>query len=425
MSLQTAQLGQLSNIQLPTSAPQKRQSIMEQALAAFVANMGAQLGEKVMTNALSRDYAADGQKAGFFAKLGSGPVVGEKEHLMKQQEAAEALRQKAIFEQQTREGDKTRKVTTDEGRATRQHQTDAQVRSLAAQWGQFMAEQEAAREARLYNGGLVMRGQDLSYADSDANRRQRAAERAEDRPGREAQTELVKESAKKQKMDNIETGSGMYMRASFKDPKTGKSAIYGDYAPEVTRLVGEALGTPSAAQSTSSDPADLVRQRLMQNSQGPNAAPTRSVSQQVFDVNNIPKVANPSMWAIQQLAGLMSRPASGSVPKADPASPTAPQTGPSGPPTTSASSPAGVSPVFAQTKDGVMVGIDDGKGLDIGSLVSPFTGQEQPNGPAEVSPFTAPSQEVPMTEEELLEEYRRRQAVPQSPFLPAANDPQA
>lgn len=81
MGLQTAQLGQLANINLPQGNRQYRPSIWEQALASFVGNMAAGAGEKVMSNAFSKDYAPDGQKTPWYSKVVSGPAKGEKEYM--------------------------------------------------------------------------------------------------------------------------------------------------------------------------------------------------------------------------------------------------------------------------------------------------------------------------------------------------------
>jgi hypothetical protein len=78
MALPTAQLGQMSNINVPSYVPltvvPKKQSVWEQALASFLVNMAGQAGGQAVQNVMAKDTAAPDAQAGFFKKLVGGPT---------------------------------------------------------------------------------------------------------------------------------------------------------------------------------------------------------------------------------------------------------------------------------------------------------------------------------------------------------------
>ncbi len=83
MALPTAQLGQLSNINVPSYVPTtvipKKQSILEQALLAFLMNTAGNAGGQLVQNVMAPDYAPEGQKRAFLGKLVQGPTTTRQE----------------------------------------------------------------------------------------------------------------------------------------------------------------------------------------------------------------------------------------------------------------------------------------------------------------------------------------------------------
>lgn len=128
MALPTAPMGQLSNLSVPYQIEhyQKPASGIDRALAAFLSGVAQQAGGQLAENALSRDYAPDGQKAGFFGKLVSGPVENRQQQMQKQGQEFEMEKMNAdIGAQNTRQ----------------QNEQDFLARQLASQ----QAEQELGR----------------------------------------------------------------------------------------------------------------------------------------------------------------------------------------------------------------------------------------------------------------------------------------
>ncbi len=85
MALPSAQLGGLASLNVPSYVPtqvvQAKEPLWKKALAQVLMSTAASAGQGVAQNATARDYAPDGQKAGFWDKLVSGPKTGEREHL--------------------------------------------------------------------------------------------------------------------------------------------------------------------------------------------------------------------------------------------------------------------------------------------------------------------------------------------------------
>lgn len=92
MALPTAQLGQLSSINLPNYAPssQKRPSIWSGVLANILASAGTNAADSVASNEFSRDYATQqGQdEATGWDKLLHGPTVNAQQNAQLNSEAA-------------------------------------------------------------------------------------------------------------------------------------------------------------------------------------------------------------------------------------------------------------------------------------------------------------------------------------------------
>jgi hypothetical protein len=92
MALPTAPLGSLPNLNLPTSRQQyqKPDSVLDKALAAFLVNVATQAGGQMGENVFAKDYGSE--PTSLWKKPFVGPQVGEREHLMGKQEAAQTER---------------------------------------------------------------------------------------------------------------------------------------------------------------------------------------------------------------------------------------------------------------------------------------------------------------------------------------------
>lgn len=83
MALPTAPLGQLANLNMPYSIPRYEvRRGRDQVLTALAATVAQALGQKVIENAMSRDYAETagvGENAGFWSRLVQGPTMNRQQ----------------------------------------------------------------------------------------------------------------------------------------------------------------------------------------------------------------------------------------------------------------------------------------------------------------------------------------------------------
>lgn len=86
MALPTAPLGQLPNMNMPYARQtyEVGPKLWERALMQFLSGVATQAGQNAVNNAMSRDYAD--KPAGFFSKLGSGPVQNREQFERAQQQ---------------------------------------------------------------------------------------------------------------------------------------------------------------------------------------------------------------------------------------------------------------------------------------------------------------------------------------------------
>jgi hypothetical protein len=122
MALPTAPLGSLPNLNLPTSNPryQKPDSILDKALAAFLVNVATQAGGQMGENMFAKDYGSE--PTSWLKKPFTGPQVGEREHLMGKQEAAQTARFNASEAGADRRQKAQLDATAMEGALTREQQ---------------------------------------------------------------------------------------------------------------------------------------------------------------------------------------------------------------------------------------------------------------------------------------------------------------
>jgi hypothetical protein len=166
MALPTAPLGSLPNLNLPTSRQQyqKPDSVLDKALAAFLVNVATQAGGQMGENVFAKDYGSEPTSP--WKKAFVGPQVGEREHLMGKQEAAQSARFNTGEANAEKRLQMQIQAGAQEGQLSREQQTMLEGRRLQQALQQMQAQfgQEDATLSRRLQHDLTMSGAGLENA---------------------------------------------------------------------------------------------------------------------------------------------------------------------------------------------------------------------------------------------------------------------